>query len=112
MLTFEPHSAAVTLVAPQCDGLTAVNAASFKRSLMALVDEGHNRLVIDMGGIAQVDSSGIGALVGLVQRIGLRGEVVLCGLTEKVASAFRLTRMDQIFAIHRDSAGALRALGA
>jgi anti-sigma B factor antagonist len=110
MIRLETPIADVALIAAQFDELTADTAPMFKRSVMRLIEDGHSRIVLDLRQVHGVDSTGIGALVGLLKRIGLRGEMVLCGLSDKVAAAFRLTHMDKIFSIHADSAAALRAL--
>lgn len=111
MIQLEQATSSVTLVAPEFAELTAANADSFKRRMVDLIEDGHSRIVIDMGSVSVVDSAGIGALVGLLKRIGLRGEMVLCGLSDRVGRAFQLTRMDRIFPIHADRTLALRAMG-
>lgn len=102
----------VTIVVPRVEEITAENAANFRRSVCNLIDMGHSRLVIDLGQVQAVDSSGIGALVGLLKRVGLRGDVALCQVGERVARRLAVTRMDRIFAIHSDSARAVEALAA
>ena len=47
----------------------------------------------------QVQSAGIGALVAVMKRIGLRGDLALCGLSDRVARNFSVTRMDRVFPI-------------
>lgn len=110
MFETENASRGVVLVAPTFEELTVMNAAQFRRHMLDLIEGGNSRIVIDMGKVVEVDSSGIGALVVLLKRIGLRGEMALCGLSEKVARLFRLTHMDGIFAIHADREGALSAM--
>ena len=112
MLKLEHPLSRVTLIAPQFEELTAANAAGFKRSILDLIEDGHSRIVIDLGQVNAVDSSGISALVGVLQRLGLRGEMALCGMSEKVERLFTLTRMDRVFPIHSDADGAVRALAA
>ncbi|WP_225028376.1 STAS domain-containing protein [Xinfangfangia pollutisoli] len=112
MIRLEETASAVTVIAPDAAGLTAMTAGEFRRRVLALIEGGQSRFVIDLREVQDVDSSGIGTLVGLLKRIGLRGEMILCGPSEKVAQIFRLTRMDAIFPIQPDSAAALRALAA
>ena len=112
MIRMDKTDARVTLVAPQFDELTAATAPVFAQSVLDLIESGHSRLVIDLARVDKVDSTGIGALVGLLKRIGFRGEMVLCGMSDAVARLFRLTRMDKVFPIHADAAGAMRALAA
>ena len=101
----------ITLVEAQLSTLTAATALGFKDRVLELIEAGHNLLVIDLAAVRIVDASGIGALVSLLKRIGVRGEVALCGLSESVMQMFRITRMDRVFAIHSDSSHAVEALG-
>ena len=112
MLKLEHPTTTVTLIAPQIEELTAANAASFRQSVLEVIDDGNSRLVIDLAKVSTVDSTGIGALVAVLKRIGLRGDLALCGLSDRVARNFQVTRMDRVFPIHADSDDALRALAA
>ena len=48
--------------------------------------------------------------VGLLKKIGNRGEIVLCGLADNVRQMIRITRMDRVFVRYRDAAAAVDAL--
>ncbi|PJE28254.1 Anti-sigma-B factor antagonist [Pseudooceanicola marinus] len=98
------------IVEPGTDRLTAANATSFKDDVLGLIDAGTSRLVIDLSKVDFVDSSGIGALVGLLKRIGHRGEIVVSGLSDNVSQMFRITRMDRVFSSYDTAEAALRAL--
>lgn len=101
----------ITLVEARLPVLTAATALCFKDRILALVEAGHNFLLIDLAAVRTVDSLGIAALVSLLKRIGVRGEVALCGPCGSVMEMFRVTRMDRVFAIHSDSSHAAEALG-
>lgn len=98
------------VVEPGTERLTAANATTFKDEVFELISAGTSRLVIDLGKVEFIDSSGIGALVGLLKRIGNRGEIVVCGLSDTVRQMFKITRMDRVFASYDDRAAALRAI--
>lgn len=57
-------------------------------------------LVIDLGGVAYMDSSGVATLVEAMQ-LARRGQMklVLCGLQPKVKSIFEIARLDTVFSI-------------
>lgn len=60
----------------------------------------HNRVVVDLGGVEFVDSSGLAALVkGLKRCRELGGEQILCNLQQSVVIIFELTRLDKAFKI-------------
>jgi len=50
-----------------------------------------------MGLVEFIDSSGLGALVACLKLAGSKGKFVLFGVRVKVASMFKLTRMDRVF---------------
>ncbi len=90
--------------------LTAANAASFKSEMLAIVEDGHLQVCLDLSKVRFVDSTGLGALVGLLKRIGSKGDLVLHGLQPGVKAAFKLTRMDRVFRIYPDALAARKAL--
>lgn len=111
MIKVMPEAGAgICVVDPRLERLTAANATAFRDELIALLDRGEDRLLIDMGGVEFVDSSGVGAMVGVLKRIGNRGEIAVCALTGNVEKMFRITRMDRVFAIYRDRAAGIAAM--
>jgi anti-sigma B factor antagonist len=90
--------------------LGADNATACKDEVFALSDQKHDRLVIDLEQVSFIDSSGIGALVGLLKKLGTRGDVVICGMADNVRQMFRITRMDRVFSCYSDREEAFLAL--
>ncbi len=100
----------ICLLIPTPDRLTAVQGAAFKDQAISLIEAGHARLIVDMAGITFIDSSGLGALVSVLKRVGNRGEIVVCGLSSALKQMFSITRMDRVFAAYPDRAAAIAAL--
>jgi anti-sigma B factor antagonist len=46
-----------------------------------------------------IDSSGLGALVSALKRIGRVGHLKVCGLNESLRSMFELTRLNRVIPI-------------
>lgn len=87
------------LPAPTTLGLATREA--FRRSANELLDdldEGEGRLVVDLSGTKEVDSSGLGALV-MVQRHAAdrRQQVVLRGVSAELEFLLVLTKLDDLF---------------
>jgi anti-sigma B factor antagonist len=77
--------------------ISADVAGPFKQALIEYVNRGNRRLVLDLGQVTFIDSSGLGALIGSLKAIGDDGELALCGARETVANMFKLTRMNKVF---------------
>ena len=83
--------------------MTMAGAAAQRHALRDLVDSGRNRLVIDMGNVEFVDSSGLSVLVSAVKAARASGgDVVLLDLSGPVRSLIELTRLHYVFEIFTD----------
>jgi anti-anti-sigma factor len=102
-------SAGITVVAPQGD-LDMAAAEQMKRTLTKLLDEGKKKLLIDLGKVGYVDSSGMGALVAsLKQARSAGGDLRLCALQDDVRAIFEMTRLNKAVTIHGSRTEALGA---
>ena len=110
MIHTTQHEADITVVRPGAERLTAANATEFKTEVVALIDQGHSQLIVDFASVSFLDSSGLGALVGVLKKIGHRGDLLVCGMNGDVEQMFRVCRMDRVFSMHRDVETALRDL--
>ncbi len=74
----------------------------------------YSRLVIDLTGVATLDSACLGPLVQrLRQTQQSGGRLALCGVdSPALEEIFALTRFDKVFAFHKTRAEALAALAA
>ena len=76
-------------------------SGEFQQSLLGVLDQRPERIVVNLAEVPYMDSSGVASLVKLLgrtrrQQVGLR----LAGLTDRVRSIFQITRLDGIFEIH------------
>ncbi len=96
----------LTLLDPRID---AAGAVAFKEKVRAAIQGFGGRVVLDMERIEFLDSSGLGALVGVMKMLGggRRLELAACGTV--VRKVLTLTRMDSVFVLHATSADATRA---
>ncbi|EPX79740.1 STAS domain-containing protein [Salipiger mucosus] len=86
--------------------IDAAVAIQFKDRVRAAVAPGARRVVLDLGAVQFIDSSGLGAIVAAMKAMGEGQRLDLAGLTPMVDRVFRLTRMDAIFVIHDSVEGA------
>ncbi len=84
--------------------LEASSAKDIKEKVDLLSKENRVKLVIDMGGIDFIDSSGLGALVSSLRSVNkLGGDIKIAALQDQVRAIFELTRLHRIFGIFDDS---------
>ena len=90
--------------------LDAASAKSLKSQVDKLVKENIVRLVIDMGDVDFIDSSGLGSLVSSLRAVNkLDGDIKVVALQKQVRSIFELTRLHRIFGIFDDVAAAVKS---
>lgn len=76
------------------------SAPQFRRSLHDLIDQGHNRMAMDLSDLEFMDSTGLGVLIGCLKRLKeAEGTLVLAGVRPSVARVFEVTGLDRIFTI-------------
>lgn len=82
--------------------LDAALAIRFKDRLREIAARNGPVILLDLSCVDFMDSSGLGALVSCLKRLGSRGALAVVGTKGEVARLFRLTRMDRVFALHPD----------
>jgi len=76
--------------------------------LKAALEQKVPRLVVDMKGVAFVDSSGLATLIEALQRVNAyAGKLYLCSLSSAVLGVFQLANLDNIFQIRPSREAAL-----
>ena len=84
------------------------HSPEFHRELVELCGERPATLIIHLGEVAYMDSSGVGTLVELYRRTkAYGGRMVLVAPTERVRSVFEITKLHQFFTITDSEAEAL-----
>ena len=92
------------------DGRLNMTAAPQLRSAVEeLTDAGTSRVVVDLGSVAFMDSSGLGALIAGLKRCRQnRGDLRITGVNEQVATVLRLTNLDRVLRPHGSADEAAR----
>ena len=90
--------------------MDAHNSGDLKEQMLQLFDEGKCNLMIDLGTVRFIDSSGLGALVSGFKNASAReGSLKLCCLQPQVRSMFELTRLHRVFEIFPSQEDALKS---
>ena len=77
----------------------AHGAADFKARVGEHLDRGERKLVLDLGEVDFVDSSGLGAILSVVRRMSGTGSLMLSDCRPGVLELMKLTRLDRVFQI-------------
>lgn len=86
------------------DRIDAAVAIRFKDAVRETSADAPPRVILDLGQVSFIDSSGLGAIVAAMKLLPKGTTMELAGLTEAVDKVFRMTRMDSVFTIHPDVA--------
>ncbi|MCL2399736.1 MAG: STAS domain-containing protein [Defluviitaleaceae bacterium] len=83
-----------------CGEIDIVNSAEFKSQLTNLIEEHVADIHIDCTGLEYIDSTGLGALVGILKNTKSHGkEVRLSFVKPNILKLFRITNLDKVFII-------------
>ena len=78
-----------------------------RQKLLATVEQGGGKLILDLAEVGFMDSSGLSVLVSVFKAARAKGgDVALLHLNPTVRSLIELTRLQQVFAIFDDEAAA------
>lgn len=102
----------VIVIRPQLKRIDASVATEFKSNIIELINEGNKRIVINLSEVDFIDSSGLGVLVLALRKLGPDGKIRLCKVNDSVRSIFELTRLNEVFGIHKTVEGAVEGLRA
>lgn len=101
-----------TITVVDCGGKITLGdgSALLRKTLRGLLDEDRTRILLNLGDVDYIDSSGIGELVsGFTAVKGRGGELKLVNLTKKVKDLLQLTRLYTVFEVFSDEREALQS---
>jgi anti-sigma B factor antagonist len=104
----------------QVDGITIVDLSGritlgegsvvLRDTIRDVVGQGHKKILLNLGDVTYIDSSGIGELVsGFTSVRNQGGELKLLNLTKKVHDLLQITKLYTVFDIKDDEASAIAA---
>ncbi len=97
------HVDGATVVLSVGGELDVATTPRFRRTVAELVSLGHNRLVLDLGGLSFIDSTGIGAFIATQNRVReASGSLVLRSVSARVCSVLSIGGLDGVLEIESD----------
>ena len=78
-------------------------ADAFYQQIDVALEQGVDKLLVDLSEITFVDSSGLGVLVVALKKVRAQSrDMYICSVNEQVRMLFELTSMDRVFEILPD----------
>ena len=109
---------ALSIASREVDGVTVVDlsgritlgegSVQLRETVRDLIGKGSKKILLNMGDVNYIDSSGLGELVSAYTTAQNQGAVVkLLSLTHKVKDVLQLTKLYTVFDIYDDEASAI-----
>ena len=94
--TSEVYNAAVISFKGKLRG--GPDAQGFQDHIASLLEQGKKNIIVNMGDVSFVDSSGIGNIVSAFSTVkAAGGQLKLAGLTDKIKGVLSITKLNSIF---------------
>ena len=83
---------------------------TLRETLRDLVSGGHKKILLNLGDVNYIDSSGLGALVsGYTTLTSQQGQLKLLNLTKKVHDLLQITKLLTVFEVYDNEGSALKS---
>lgn len=100
----------VTLLTVKGNLMGGPETIAIHEEVKKLISQDKKKVVIDLGKVKWMNSSGLGTLMGCLTSLkNADGELKLCGATEKVKSLFIITKLITLFETYNDADEAVAA---
>ncbi len=104
----------------QVNGVTVVDisgritlgegSSTLRETVRDLLNRGQKKILLNLGDVTYIDSSGIGELVsGFTTVTNQGGQLKLLSLTKKVHDLLQITKLYTVFDVHDDETRAIRS---
>lgn len=85
-------------------------ASTFRDTIRNLADKGTKKLLVNLGDVTYIDSSGIGEMVSSYTTVTNHGgQLKLLGLNKRVKDLLQVTKLYTVFEVFEDEPSAVRS---
>jgi len=86
-------------------------STTLRDTIRGLLVQGDLRILLNLGDVSYIDSSGLGELVSAFSQVRKSGgDLKLLNLTRKVHDLLQITKLYTVFDVYQDEASAIAAL--
>jgi anti-sigma B factor antagonist len=90
--------------------IDVLTSGALRDRLLAVAGQGHDGLVVNLGDVEFIDSTGIGVLIGVWRRVQAgRGAFALAAPSRRTRRIFDIAGVSKVFSIHDSTAEAVQA---
>lgn len=83
------------------------NSVDLRETMLAQTENGARAIVLDLGAVRYVDSSGLSALVSVATALEkVKGSLILCNVDAAVMKVLEMTRLTEYFLLESSRAAA------
>lgn len=85
-------------------------STALRDALRDMVAKNHKKILLNLGEVSYIDSSGIGELVsGFTSVTNSGGQLKLLGLNKRVKDLLQITKLYTVFDVHEEESSAVRS---
>ena len=85
------------------------NAPEIKKSIKEYMDQGKNKIIVNLEKVSYIDSSGIGVLISSLSQLKkVGGGLKIINVFDSVKKVFELTKLTSFFDIHPNEDDAIQ----
>lgn len=85
-------------------------SSALRDTIRDMVGKNQKKILLNLGDVSYIDSSGIGELVsGFTTVTNQGGQLKLLNLTKRVKDLLQITKLYTVFDVHEDEAAAVRS---
>lgn len=102
------HSGGVTILEPKGKITIGVGDVALRDAVGEALEAGSRNILVNLGGVSTIDSSGIGELVSAYTTVSNRGgKLKLYNLPDKVTDILQITQLISVFEVFDDEGEAV-----
>ncbi len=99
----------IAILEPKGSIIGGEETDELKTKAKDLLEQGNRKLIIDLGAVTYINSSGIGALVSIHSQFQkVQGKIKLCNMSKGIENVFVITKLTSVFDVEEEREEAIK----